>query len=200
VQRVSTEYVYLIGSEASTLVKIGRSTDVPRRLADIQRMSPAKLAVLWQTEGGAGLETSLHRHFRAQRSHGEWFDFPAHDAAEQVVHAIAEIAVKAKRLADMLTSPPVMSESRKQAMGALDRELACEIAEIREIPDLTDRAAAVLRAQERHRQDISKLAVMRRGIIRDLLDMGFSQAELAEHLNITHARMSQLTAEVVAMT
>lgn len=67
--------VYLIGSPESRLVKIGRSDDVPRRLADIQRMSPVPLTVLWATPGGAELEARLHRRFAGHRRHGEWFDF-----------------------------------------------------------------------------------------------------------------------------
>ncbi|MCW2938478.1 MAG: transcriptional regulator, GntR family with sensor domain [Actinomycetia bacterium] len=93
-----TEFVYLIGSEESPFVKIGRSVDVQGRLAAIQRMSPAKLTVLWQTLGGAELETALHRRFSAFRSHGEWFDFPGRDAPEQVVRAITEITAEAQRL------------------------------------------------------------------------------------------------------
>jgi hypothetical protein len=92
-----TECVYLIGGEASPLVKIGRSIDVRARLATLQSMSPVKLAVLWQTIGGAELELALHRHFDARRCHGEWFEFPDHDAPEQVVRALPEIAAEAQR-------------------------------------------------------------------------------------------------------
>lgn len=69
------DQVYLIGSPASRLVKIGHSDDVPRRLADIQRMSPVPLSLLWQHPGGAELEARLHRVFAGRRAHGEWFDF-----------------------------------------------------------------------------------------------------------------------------
>lgn len=92
-----TEYVYLIGSEGSPIVKIGRSIDVPGRLTAIQFMSPLKLTVLWQTEGGAELESALHRWFKACRSHGEWFDFPDGDAVAQVIQAIAEMAAEEER-------------------------------------------------------------------------------------------------------
>lgn len=92
------EYVYLIGSEDSPMVKIGRSTNIPARLAAIQSMSPLKLAVLWQTEGGAELEAALHRWFRSRRSHGEWFEFPDGDALAEVAEAVEEIAAR--------TAPP----------------------------------------------------------------------------------------------
>lgn len=92
------ECVYLIGSDASTLVKIGRSVDVQARLATLQGMSPVKLTVLWQTVGGTGLEMALHRHFQNQRSHGEWFEFPGHDAPEQVMAAMSVIATEMQQV------------------------------------------------------------------------------------------------------
>jgi hypothetical protein len=70
-----TEVVYAIGSPDSNMVKIGRTTNLDRRLADIQRMSPVPLAILWTHPGGSDLEANLHRHFKALRSHGEWFTF-----------------------------------------------------------------------------------------------------------------------------
>lgn len=92
------EYIYLIGAEQFTLVKIGWTIDAAARLAKIQTMSPAKLAILWQTEGGVEVETALHRHFKGRRSHGEWFDFPDGDAVQQVERAI--VAVKKARKAE----------------------------------------------------------------------------------------------------
>jgi DNA-binding transcriptional ArsR family regulator len=91
------ECVYLIGSEASTLVKIGRSIDVPGRLATLRAMSPVPLTLLWQTLGGAELEAALHRRFDARRAHGEWFDFPDGDAVGQVVRALPQIAAEMQR-------------------------------------------------------------------------------------------------------
>jgi hypothetical protein len=69
---VTEERVYVIGSPGSSTVKIGRTVDLKKRLAEIQRMSPVPLEVLWSTPGGHELETHLHRHLRPSRSHGEW--------------------------------------------------------------------------------------------------------------------------------
>lgn len=71
----NNEVVYVIGAPDDTTVKIGRTIDPPGRLATIQRMSPVPLKILWTTPGGYELETRLHRHFSAVRSHGEWFTF-----------------------------------------------------------------------------------------------------------------------------
>ena len=81
------EFVYLIGSLDSRLVKIGMSDDVQRRLDQLQRMSPAVLRVLWQTEGGRELEAALHRKLWKYRQHGEWFDFGNRDAVSLVSRA-----------------------------------------------------------------------------------------------------------------
>jgi hypothetical protein len=85
----STEHVYLIGCEENHMVKIGRSIKVGVRLAEIQRMSPVLLTVLWQTEGGSGLESKLHWVFHSRRVHGEWFDFTGLDPVTAVETALA---------------------------------------------------------------------------------------------------------------
>lgn len=69
------EVVYVLGAPGSKTVKIGRTTDLRKRQADIQRMSPVALKVLWTHPGGCELETNLHRQFSALRTHGEWFTF-----------------------------------------------------------------------------------------------------------------------------
>lgn len=84
-----TEYVYLIGCAENSLVKIGRSNDLRGRLAEIQRMAPVRLDLMWSTEGGWELESRLHRVFRRCRSHGEWFDFTGTDPVRAVEHALA---------------------------------------------------------------------------------------------------------------
>src|SRR5258707_482821 len=58
-------------------------------------MCPVPLSVIWKTEGGSALESALHRRFRAQRSHGEWFDFEGEDAKVEVEAAIAAMSAEA---------------------------------------------------------------------------------------------------------
>lgn len=70
-------YLYVIGEPGSTTVKIGMTIDPTERLQQIQRMSPLKIEVLWARPASYSLERALHRHFAAQRSHGEWFTFEA---------------------------------------------------------------------------------------------------------------------------
>ncbi|MDH6224330.1 GIY-YIG nuclease family protein [Streptomyces sp. MJP52] len=81
--------VYVIGTPGSNTVKIGRTTNLQRRLADIQRMSPVPLVALWTHPGGHELETRLHHHFAELRSHGEWFAFDG-DPLPAIKQAAAE--------------------------------------------------------------------------------------------------------------
>lgn len=83
------EVVYVLGTPGSNTVKIGRTTGLARRVADIQRMSPVPLVVLWTHLGGHELETWLHRHFASRRSHGEWFTFEG-DPVPLIQEAVAE--------------------------------------------------------------------------------------------------------------
>lgn len=83
------EVVYLIGSPDGGLVKIGRTCNVNRRLADIQRMSPVPLALLWHTPGNHILEKALHRAFSIHRTHGEWFDFGDDDPVAMIERRVS---------------------------------------------------------------------------------------------------------------
>jgi len=89
---VPAQYVYLIGGDASPLVKIGTTNNVASRLRSIQNMSPTPLRVLWHTEGGFGLEQALHDRFRKYRKHGEWFDFGNRNPVTAVSKAAAGLA------------------------------------------------------------------------------------------------------------
>lgn len=83
------EVIYVLGTPGSNTVKIGRTANLTKRVADIQRMSPVPLDVLWTHPGGSELEAALHRHFADQRSHGEWFTFDD-DPLQAVQEAVAE--------------------------------------------------------------------------------------------------------------
>lgn len=85
----TAELVYVLGTPGSNIIKIGRTINLDRRLADIQRMSPVPLAILWTHPGGSDLEANLHRHFKALRSHGEWFAFQ-HDPVALIQRATEE--------------------------------------------------------------------------------------------------------------
>jgi hypothetical protein len=75
-QRLSRPtYLYVIGAPGSTTVKIGMTNDPDKRLQQIQCMCPIKLHLIWARPAPYQLERALHRHFAAQRSHGEWFTF-----------------------------------------------------------------------------------------------------------------------------
>lgn len=91
---MATEMVYVIGSPRSPLVKIGRSTNVAKRLEDIQRMSPVRLQVRWSTEGGHRLELALHQQFKKRRRHGEWFDFSGADPVAEISAAVEVIRAR----------------------------------------------------------------------------------------------------------
>lgn len=82
------ERVYIIGSEGSSIVKIGRTVDLDRRLPTLQTGSHLPLHVVWTCAGDRGLEGYLHHHFADLQTHGEWFDFGSDDPIESVKEAI----------------------------------------------------------------------------------------------------------------
>jgi len=69
--------LYIIQSDKSGAIKIGRSKNPQRRLKQLQTGSPFKLKMLLVLEGKGSIEKSLHERLVEfkQDCKGEWFDF-----------------------------------------------------------------------------------------------------------------------------
>lgn len=65
--------VYFIQGDNSGAVKIGITTDLDRRLRELQVATAETLAVIGQVPGGREMERELHERFKDQRLTGEWF-------------------------------------------------------------------------------------------------------------------------------
>lgn len=76
--------VYVIGSEARGVVKIGTTSSLGARLRQLQTGSPQLLRVLWSFGGDSRLEAYLHERFADRQMVGEWFDFGDIDPVEAV--------------------------------------------------------------------------------------------------------------------
>lgn len=69
------DVVYFLECPALNRVKIGITSDLQKRVGDIQRISPLEdLVLLTSVPGDRELESSLHRAFADDRLHGEWFN------------------------------------------------------------------------------------------------------------------------------
>lgn len=88
-RRPRREYVYLMGSPDSPIVKIGRSNNTTRRLAQVQETVEKPLQVMWTHPGGKEMEYGLHQHFAQQRCHGEWFELGFAEAPALVAAVVA---------------------------------------------------------------------------------------------------------------
>lgn len=84
-------WVYVIGAEGSSVVKIGKATDIPDRLGGIQTGNPERLVIRWAVAGGRSLEKALHSQFKPFRKEGEWFDFGNLDPVEEVHRAVEQL-------------------------------------------------------------------------------------------------------------
>ncbi|MEU1503060.1 GIY-YIG nuclease family protein [Streptomyces sp. NPDC005732] len=96
------ERIYIIGSDGSPIVKIGRSSNLERRLPTLQTGSHLPLHVLWTCAGDSSLESYLHRYFAARCTQGEWFDF----GSEDPIHAV-KTAIKARPSVIQLPPAPL---------------------------------------------------------------------------------------------
>lgn len=71
-------------------VKIGFTTDVEKRLRQLQTASPAPLKVVARVIGTRAIEAFFHRMFAHRRVGGEWFRLRSDDIAEATVRLYEE--------------------------------------------------------------------------------------------------------------
>lgn len=208
---MTEERVYVIGTPGSSTVKIGRSINVERRLADIQRMSPVPLEVLWSTPGGHELETALHRHFRPYRSHGEWFRF--HRPAAPLIRRAVEdkpwlrpkvklkktVRRAARKATPVLAELPLPSEPLTEEMEArlaarrqaVRDSIAAVTEKARSIPDLVERFRFVREQREQLRSGGLLLLEVNAEAIQGM-KVGRSWTEVGSLLGVTRQRAEQL--------
>ncbi len=70
---IHSSMIYFIKAENGR-VKIGYSKAPDQRLQRLQQNSPVSLSLEAYAEGNRSVESALHRRFKSQRLHGEWFD------------------------------------------------------------------------------------------------------------------------------
>ncbi len=111
-------FVYIIGHDGGSLVKIGKADDVSKRFGSIQRMSPVELRVLAHFPGGFRYEKALHRKFDHLRTYGEWFDFGDLDPVAEVSAAVAALVeadeAEARAAAERAARPGTVVQIRKK--------------------------------------------------------------------------------------
>lgn len=198
---MSAEVVYVLGAPGSNTVKIGRTTNLVKRVADIQRMSPVPLSVLWQCPGGHELETRLHRHFAGFRSHGEWFTFRI-NAVQLIQWAVEDepwhrpkVSLK-KAIAKARSTNPVplprapIAECTYERAPVLQERYDDVLRAITAIPDLVEqyreaeRTAAILRQEFRR---------VRQEAVLELKQEGRSWREVGGIIGVTGARAEQMS-------
>lgn len=71
--------IYFVRAAETSAVKIGFSTDVAKRLKQLQTGSPQRLVLEMMIVGTHALEAELHRRLKYHKVHlrGEWFDLDA---------------------------------------------------------------------------------------------------------------------------
>ena len=71
-------YVVYFAEASNGLMKIGRSSNMPRRLKNLNNMSPVLISLFHilnceNANATRKLEEEFHRRFKSKNHHGEWF-------------------------------------------------------------------------------------------------------------------------------
>lgn len=75
-------HVYVLHAKDSGLTKIGFSTRVDKRVAELSNMSGGSLKLIAKIPANRCLETELHQRYGGFRAHGEWFSLRDDQIAE----------------------------------------------------------------------------------------------------------------------
>jgi hypothetical protein len=194
-----SEVVYVLGTPGSNTVKIGRTTNLAKRLGDIQRMSPVPLSVLWQCPGGHELETNLHRHFANLRSHGEWFTFRV-DAVPLIQWAVEDepwhrkkISLKKapQKVRQSIPAPRIPLRQMEHKLDPNLQQLYDDVIQsIAGIPDLVEQYRETERTRVILKQEFSRI---RQEAVLELKQEGRSWREVGEIIGVSGARAEQIS-------
>lgn len=65
--------VYFVAAPSVGMIKIGKTGNLPKRLATLKTFSPVPLELVMTIDYDEFLESRIHRYLAEYRSHGEWF-------------------------------------------------------------------------------------------------------------------------------
>lgn len=72
---MNTTYIYLIRDYKSNAVKIGRSDNPAKRVAELQTGNPYPLELLYSFSADPSLEQIIHKELQEYALSGEWFQY-----------------------------------------------------------------------------------------------------------------------------
>lgn len=85
--------LYVIHNPQWSLVKVGISKSVSKRLGQIQSASGCKMELAYRSpvfNNADEIESNIHRHLHKDRTYGEWFTTPLGEVLEYVKEAVKE--------------------------------------------------------------------------------------------------------------
>lgn len=84
-------WIYAIQAADGGPVKIGKTADPARRLAEFQAACPIPLRIVgaWEYDHPHMIESLAHQTFAEARLHGEWFDASSPDVAAWLASGMA---------------------------------------------------------------------------------------------------------------
>ena len=72
---MKNDSLYIIQSDVTGMIKIGRSKDPQKRLKQLQTGNPNKLKLIAEFKGEGWKENYLHERLKSYRLEGEWFSY-----------------------------------------------------------------------------------------------------------------------------
>ena len=73
--KMNKDSLYIIQSDVTGMIKIGRSKNPQKRLKQLQTGNPNKLKIIAEFKGEGWKEKIIHERLRMYRLEGEWFSY-----------------------------------------------------------------------------------------------------------------------------
>jgi hypothetical protein len=157
------DYVYFIKDESTGLVKIGKASNVKRRLQSLRTGSPSCLTLLGVSSSLK--EKEMHARFGDLRTRGEWFSLSG--ALRSVIDSCDVDLVSLERGTRRIKSHPIMVHKGALSINDVAQKAKCSYAYLRQVTagfrrpsfDVAERVSLVI-APEGER-DALVLSIMR---------------------------------------
>jgi hypothetical protein len=112
-------FVYLLRDSNTNLIKIGRTTNLATRLANLRTANPRlEEEYIFETDQAVSIEGYLHKRFAIHQQEGEYFDVPI----EQVIEYGKRIIETSKILFDPKLAELESIQETNEAMSSTDED------------------------------------------------------------------------------
>lgn len=161
------EHLYLVKDDAANAFKVGRGSDVPARMRDLQCGNPNELRLVCTWEHAGFLEPLFHRLFKGYRIRNEWY--PHGSVPVEMLLEWTPVVTDVASLLESFGAAMYRTEREQDVLSdpwAVDPELWTNFS----IPDLDVVVEETSKARDEHIRRVANVTAVRDAKLAELRD------------------------------